>query len=200
MRKAPSVGDKAPDLVLPDLDGQVISFSDLRERPVLVSFLRHAGWLICRAHLVKVLRQQHRIAAIGAAAIFVVHDELELVRRTMVSGLDVPFPVLVDRERVAYGAWGLRRASALRIWADPRVWLRYVRVALSGERPTRFGRDTLQLGGDFIAGRDGAIAYARPQRTDDRTAGRRASPRARTCVGCGHVAPPRGSPPSAVFA
>ena len=39
----PQVGDRAPRLVLPDLDGTVTTLEDLRGRPVLVSFLRHAG-------------------------------------------------------------------------------------------------------------------------------------------------------------
>lgn len=116
----------------------------------------------------KVLSQRDRLTAIGATAVFVVHDDPELIRRTMLRGLDVEFPVLVDEERRAYNAWGMQRASPLTIWADPRVWLRYGRVALSGERPTRLGRDTLQLGGDFVVDGDGVIRYARPQRTDDR--------------------------------
>ena len=43
MPDAPIIGGKAPELVLPDLDGQLISLAGLRGRPVLVSFLRHAG-------------------------------------------------------------------------------------------------------------------------------------------------------------
>ena len=43
MRTAPRVGEPAPDLVLPDLQGKVTDLRDLRGRPVLVSFLRHAG-------------------------------------------------------------------------------------------------------------------------------------------------------------
>lgn len=40
---APAVGQRAPDLVLPDLNGAVTALRDLQGRPVLVSFLRHAG-------------------------------------------------------------------------------------------------------------------------------------------------------------
>lgn len=36
-------GDPSPDLVLPTLEGEVVDLADLRGRPVLVSFLRHAG-------------------------------------------------------------------------------------------------------------------------------------------------------------
>jgi peroxiredoxin len=42
-RTTPQVGDPAPDLELPRLDGGVTALRDLQGRPVLVSFLRHAG-------------------------------------------------------------------------------------------------------------------------------------------------------------
>ena len=37
-----------------------------------------------------------------------------------------------------------------------------------GERLRPLGRDTLQLGGDFVVNPDGIVTYARPQRRDDR--------------------------------
>jgi peroxiredoxin len=41
--EAPRTGDPAPELVLPSLTGEVTALRDLQGRPVLVSFLRHAG-------------------------------------------------------------------------------------------------------------------------------------------------------------
>ena len=43
MPNPPTPGDPAPELVLPDLNGELTSLRDLQGRPVLVSFLRHAG-------------------------------------------------------------------------------------------------------------------------------------------------------------
>jgi len=117
---------------------------------------------------VKVLGQKAKLDAIGATALFVVYDEPERVLAGLLSGLDVPFPVLVDVERDAYRAWGLRRSSVAGVWLDPRVWGRYAALLAGGERPRRLGRDTLQLGGDFVVGPDGTVTYARPQRRDDR--------------------------------
>ncbi len=116
----------------------------------------------------KVLKQRERIEAAGATALFVVHDDPALIRRTLLAGIDVRFPVLVDRDRRAYSAWGLGRASWARIWADPRVWARYLAVVIRGQRPRRVGVDTLQLGGDFVLDSEGVVVYSRPQRTDDR--------------------------------
>lgn len=116
----------------------------------------------------KVLGQHEKLAAVGATALFVVSDQPERVRRGLLRGLDVPFPVLVDRDRAAYRTWGLRRSSVAGIWLDPRVWGRYAALLARGERLGRPGKDTLQLGGDFVVDSGGLITYARPQSHDDR--------------------------------
>lgn len=109
-----------------------------------------------------------RLDQLGAEAVFVVHDDAESVRGQLLDGLDVPFPVLLDEQRGAYTAWGLTRASWAGIWLDPGVWRAYARLLRSGERLRSAGRDTRQLGGDFVIAAEGRIAYSRPQRRDDR--------------------------------
>ncbi len=116
----------------------------------------------------KVLDRWERIQAAGAEVLVVVHDSPERIRAGVLDGLAVPFPVLVDEQRTAYRAWGLRRASFWRVYLSRAVWRQYWRLLRSGERMRRGGRDTLQLGGDFVVGRDGRLTYSRPQQADDR--------------------------------
>ena len=121
----------------------------------------------------KVRDRWSRWAAIDAAALFVVFDEQDLVRRSMLAGLEadaLPFKVLVDRERAAYVRWGMGRAPWHTIWLDPDLYRAYWRLLRSGERLRSGGSDTLQLGGDFVIGPDGAVVLSRPQRRDDRPA------------------------------
>ncbi len=116
----------------------------------------------------KVLHSRRRLAAADGEAVFVVHDPPDRVRAGMLAGLTVPWPVLVDLDRRAYHAWGLGRARLADLWLSPTLWARYARLLAAGERLRRLGQDTLQLGGDFVVGPGGRIAYARPQRRDDR--------------------------------
>lgn len=117
----------------------------------------------------KVRQRSDRLDAVGAQALFVVHDEAEQVRDVLLAGIDaMPFPVLVDELRAAYRAWGLGRAPWWRVWLDPAVWAQYATLLRGGARLRGAGRDTLQLGGDFVVAPDGTIAYSRPQRRDDR--------------------------------
>lgn len=115
----------------------------------------------------KVLHHRRRIDAAGTA-VFVAFDTPERLRDSLLRGLDVPYPVLVDRDRRAYQRWGLGRGSVLAIWGDPRVWVRYAGELARGVRLRRPGTDTLQLGGDFVVDPAGTVVYARPQRRDDR--------------------------------
>ena len=75
----------------------------------------------------------------------------------------LPFPIIVDRDRAAYRAFGLGRGTVRRVWGV-RALRRYVDIvrseglrALRGlRRPTE---DTLQLGGDFVIDPDGVLRY-----------------------------------------
>jgi hypothetical protein len=116
---------------------------------------------------VKVLRHRERIDAAGTA-VFVVHDSAKRVREWMLKDLDVPYPVLVDLEMSSYRRWGMGHAAAVSTLA-PRVVLGYARKILFEREQLRMGTDPTQLGGDFIVGRDGVLAYAHPQTAvDDR--------------------------------
>ncbi len=115
----------------------------------------------------KVLHQAERIDGLGTA-LFVAFDAPGRLRESLLHGLEVPYPLLIDRERSAYRAWGLGRGSLLTIWGDPHVWRQYASELARGARLRRPGTDTLQLGGDFVVDRAGAVVYSRPQRHDDR--------------------------------
>lgn len=100
--------------------------------------------------------------------IFVAFDSPHALRRGLLDGVDVRFPVAADEARASYRTWGLGRASSAAIWLDPAVWWSYLKLIASGERIRAGGRDALQLGGDFVVDPEGRIAWARPQRRDDR--------------------------------
>jgi alkyl-hydroperoxide reductase/thiol specific antioxidant family protein len=75
-----------------------------------------------------------------------------------------PLTVLVDPSRAVYRAYGLDRGSVRKVWG-PKIWWAYARLILRGRRFERPTEDTLQLGGDFVVGRDGRLVYV--FRSDD---------------------------------
>lgn len=69
-----------------------------------------------------------------------------------------PLPVLVDETRAVYRAYGLGRGSVWKVWG-PKIWWAYAKLIRHGRRFRRPIEDTLQLGGDFVVGRDGRLVY-----------------------------------------
>jgi len=75
---------------------------------------------------VKVLQHSAQVDAVGTAVV-VVHDPPELLGRTMLRDLQIPYPVLIDRELDAYRRWGLGRAGRARTLLSPQVLAGYAK-------------------------------------------------------------------------
>ena len=67
--------------------------------------------------------------------------------------------LLSDTHRAAYAAFGFGRASAARVWLDPRVWWRYAQLLRGGRRLERLEDDALQLGGDVLTDNTGRVTW-----------------------------------------
>lgn len=100
-----------------------------------------------------------RLDELGDAAVVLV----TFTRRRNLKGyrarFGVPYPALADEERAAYRAYGLGRGPWWRVWG-PATLRAYARAVGHGGRVQRPTEDTLQLGGDFVVGRDGRLLFA----------------------------------------
>ncbi len=99
-----------------------------------------------------------RLDEMGDAEVAVVTFASQRSLRGFRSRLGLAIPVLADEGRVAYRAYGLRRGPWWRVWGLATV-RRYARLVAAGRRLRRPTEDTLQLGGDFVVGRDGRLVY-----------------------------------------
>jgi peroxiredoxin len=79
-----------------------------------------------------------------------------------------PLTVVADEDRHVYRDFGLGRGPWRRVWG-PATVRRYIELVRAGGRMQRPQEDTLQLGGDFVVGRDGRLVYVfRSKGPDDR--------------------------------
>lgn len=95
----------------------------------------------------------------GTEVVLVVFTDADRAR-TYADEHRLGYPVLRDPDRAAYRAFGLRRGVARTVWGW-KALRRYIEIiradGLGGlRRPTE---DTLQLGGDFVIGPDGTLAW-----------------------------------------
>jgi hypothetical protein len=109
-----------------------------------------------------VIERQAEVAAMNAAVLLIAYDRPGLLGTKMMCGLDVPYTILFDPNRVSYQQWGLGRTGPFGAWLSPALTWRYVKhvkLLLRGERFQGFAPDMYQLGGDFILDREHRITF-----------------------------------------
>ena len=76
----------------------------------------------------------------------------------------ITFPLLVDAERLAYQAAGLRSASLLHVLRPDNI-VGLLRARIAGHRQNRKGPNPFQLGGTFVLGPGNVDRYAHLSQT-----------------------------------
>ena len=76
----------------------------------------------------------------------------------------ITFPLLVDAERLAYQAAGLRSASLLHVLRPDNI-VGLLRARIAGHRQHRKGPNPFQLGGSFVLGPGNVDRYAHLSQT-----------------------------------
>jgi len=94
--------------------------------------------------------------------VLVISFDEERWARAWLRDTGVSFPLLLDRERRVYRAYGLRR-SVLRTWSPRTAWYYMRRLAAGARLPVVRG-DPYQLGGDVIVDAGGIVRLAHRSR------------------------------------
>jgi len=77
---------------------------------------------------------------------------------------EIDFPLLVDEQRLAYRAAGLRTASLVHLFRRDNAVAR-TRARAAGRRQRRLGKNPFQLGGSFIFGPGNVDLYMHVSQT-----------------------------------
>jgi len=111
MAKTPAVGASAPDIVLPDQDGDTHALAKLRGKWVLVYFYPRDDTPGCT---VEACGMRDAWAAFGKAgiAVFGISADSTKSHARFAKKFSLPFPLLADEQKSvvnAYGAWGKKK-------------------------------------------------------------------------------------------
>lgn len=90
------------------------------------------------------------------AAVAVVTFELNVVAENYVRQTELPWPMLVDRDRSLYQAYGMQRGRWWDLSGPKVIWL-YFQLFFRGRRLKRITDDVRQLGGDIVIDPQGIV-------------------------------------------
>jgi peroxiredoxin Q/BCP len=126
-------GDTAPDFALPDQDGNPVSLSALRGKPVILYFYPKADTPGCTTQACGVRDHAPEYEFAGAVVIGVSPDPVKDIAK-FAEKFNLAFPLLSDEEHKVAGSYG--------VWVQKSM---YGRTYMGMERTT------------FVIGRDGVV-------------------------------------------
>ena len=137
----PQVGSLAPDFRAEDLTGRMVFLNAELKRPVVLSFF--ATWCApCREEVPRFIELHDRLGDSATILCVVVDPENKDEVRSLVSGLQIPYPMLMDegqRIKSSYGVWGL--PATFVVGTDGRIRSRFTYV---GEDEARALAETVE--------------------------------------------------------
>lgn len=153
--RAVKAGMRAPDFVLPDVDGNAVASADLLAKgPLVITFYRGFWCPFCNADLQAVEAAAERIRGFGASLV-AISPQTPANSRLSLQENHLSFPILSDKNCELAEKFGIR-------WMPSQ--------ALQGVY-RNFGTDVGKFNGDgswaipmparYVIGRDGIVAYAK---------------------------------------
>jgi hypothetical protein len=120
--------------------------------------MEQLGSMLGREHLKGLARRSAQLAGASAAVLVISFAPLDRLR-AFAEELDLPFPCLSDAEMSTYRAYSLGQAELERV-LSLRTMVALFKLMLQGRRLPRTEGDPLQLGGNFVVGREGRLRLA----------------------------------------
>ena len=102
------------------------------------------------------LRERQGELQTAQIQVAIVTFEVDGLARNYVRQTNLTWPLLVDRERKLYHAYGMNRESRWRV-LGPASWGKYLRLILRGQWPKLPTDDPYQMGGDVLIDREGIV-------------------------------------------
>jgi peroxiredoxin len=153
------VGDKAPTATLYDVKGNAVNLADTwREKPVLLTFLRHFGCIHCRYMLLQLEKHNELVVKAGLNNVALA---LGLPKHAAHFGakLAPSITCLTIESNDVHYLYGLKKAG-IEQTLNPKMIAATIKSFAAGQVQGLATGDIAMLGGIFIVDRGGIIQYA----------------------------------------
>jgi peroxiredoxin Q/BCP len=150
-------GAIAPDFHTTDMFDSEVRLSDLRGRPVLLSFMRYASCPMCSLRAREMVLAHERLSREGLVMLVVFQSTAASMKEHL-GRQDAPFTLIPDPDMTLYRLFEVERG-----WAGllaPSNVVRAVKAFSKGFAPGRVEGPFDRLPADFLIGPDGRIDRA----------------------------------------
>lgn len=156
---APRLSLELADLTLPEARGASVRLGDAwASGPAVLVHVRHFGCLFCRQHVSR-LRDAYDAIRAGGASLTVIGTGGRSRARDFVEARKIPFPVLIDRDRISYRVVQARSGRPIGL-LRPAVLAAGALALFEGHRQGKTGPHPFQFGGTHIIQPSGEVLFA----------------------------------------
>jgi peroxiredoxin len=147
----PRVGERMPDFLLPNQQGQLVSLNTFLDSGVLVISINRGHWCpYCKLDLRALTEIAPDIRRLGAQLVSITPEKAQFTKQAIADN-DFPFPVLSDVD-LSYTL-----SLGLIFWVGAEVKSLYADVGIDLERYQGNRSHFLPVAAKFIVGRDGTV-------------------------------------------
>jgi len=109
----------------------------------------------CREHLSQLRQAGEQLKKLNVVVKVITFDA-DILALAYAKETELDWPLLVDKERSLYKAYGMLRGSWWSIYSPSSIW-KYLKGIFRGQRPGKPGQDWSQLGGDVLIDPEGIV-------------------------------------------
>ena len=104
------IGDRVPDFVIKDIDGNTIQLSNNIGKKTLLVFFRFATCPLCTVRFVQLIQNFSTYQNKGLNIIAVFESSPEFINRYITDKRKVPFPIIADLEGKLYKLYNVKKS------------------------------------------------------------------------------------------
>lgn len=154
------VGDKAPFFEALDVNGEMQTLACGDQRPILLSFHRHAGCPPCNLRVREHILAKNELDRYGVRMFGVFESPAESIRRDLAHG-EVPFPILPDSDRRLYKLYSVAPSLAGFLRSFLIKPLYSMKAIFKHGYIPKFAEATTMMPAEFLIAPDGRIILSR---------------------------------------
>lgn len=146
------LGDRVPDFIVEDIDGNSIQLSNYVGKKTLLVFFRFASCPLCTVRFVQLVQNYPEYKAKGLNIIAVFESSPEYIRRYITNKRNVPFPIVANLEGELYKLYNVKKSVTGMFLGMFRIFKMFKGLRASGFAMGKPDGSIIRVPADFLIG------------------------------------------------